>query len=67
MLMARRTTVSLLLMVALAAPAWPQVQTGRIVGSVRDPQQATVPKATVTVTSAATGESHTVTTNERGD
>ena len=67
MLMARRTTISLLLTMALAAPAWSQVQTGRIVGSIRDPQQATVPKATVTVTSSGTGESHTVTTNERGD
>ena len=42
-------------------------QTGRIVGTVRDPQQATVPRATVTVTSAATGESLTVTANGRGD
>jgi hypothetical protein len=65
--MARRTTLSLLLTVVLAVTAWSQVQTGRIVGTVRDPQQATVPKATVTVTSAATGESHHVTTNERGD
>src|SRR2546426_10451044 len=65
--MARRPTLYLLLTMALAGPAWPQVQTGRIVGTVRDPQQATVPKAAVTVTSSATGESHTVTTNERGE
>src|ERR1700704_3388585 len=65
--MARKATLSLVLTLALAVPAWSQVQTGRIVGTVRDPQQATVPKATVTVTSLATGESHTVTTNERGD
>src|SRR5258707_735410 len=58
---------SLLLTVALAVPAWSQVQTGRIVGSVRDQQQATVPRATVTVTSSATGQSLNVTTNERGD
>src|SRR2546428_7628194 len=65
--MTRRTTLSLVLTLALAVPAWSQVQTGRIVGTVRDPQQATVPKATVLVTSSATGESRTVTTNERGD
>src|SRR5437660_12738573 len=73
--MARRTTrgasrvarLWLLLTLAAAGPAWSQVQTGRIVGTVRDPQQATVPKATVTVTSSATGESRTVSTSERGD
>ncbi len=59
--------LSLLLTLALAVPAWSQVQTGRIVGTVRDPQQATVPRATVTVTSSATGQSMTVTTSERGD
>ena len=64
--MVRKATLALLA-VALAAPAWAQVQTGRIVGTVRDPQQATVAKATVTVTSAATGEAHTVETNGRGD
>ncbi len=59
--------LSLLLTVALAAPAWSQVQSGRIVGTVRDAQQATVPKATVTVTSSATGQSLNVTTNDSGD
>src|SRR2546422_9451868 len=65
--MARRTTLSLLLTMALAGPAWSQVQSGRIVGTVRDAQQATVPKATVTVTSSATGLSLNGTTNDRGD
>jgi hypothetical protein len=59
--------LSLLLTVALAAPAWSQVQSGRIVGTVRDAQQATTPKATVTVTSSATGQSLNVTTNDSGD
>ena len=59
--------LSLLLTVALAAPAWSQVQSGRIVGTVRDAQQATVAKATVTVTSSATGQSLNVTTNDSGD
>ena len=59
--------LSLLLTVALAAPAWSQVQTGRIVGNVRDAQQAMVPRANVTVTSSATGQAVNVTTNDRGD
>jgi hypothetical protein len=59
--------LSLLLTVALAAPAWSQVQSGRIVGTVKDAQQATAPKATVTVTSSATGQSLNVTTNDSGD
>src|SRR4029450_4523471 len=37
--------LSLLLTIAVAAPAWSQVQTGRIVGNVRDSQQAIVPRA----------------------
>jgi hypothetical protein len=53
--------------VALAVPAWSQVQSGRIVGTVRDAQQASVPRATVTVTSSATGQSAVVTSNDRGD
>ena len=60
----RRST---LLAVALAVPAWSQVQTGRIVGTVSDPPQAAVPQATVVVTDTATSLSLTVTTNERGD
>jgi hypothetical protein len=59
--------LSVFLAGALASPAGAQVQAGRIVGTVRDPQQATVPRATVTVTSSATGQSLNVTTNDRGD
>jgi hypothetical protein len=59
--------LTLLLTAVLAVPAWSQVQSGRIVGNVRDAQQAVVPRATVTVTSATTGEAANVTTNDRGD
>ena len=59
--------LSLLLTLALAAPAWSQVQSGRIVGNVRDAQQAIVPRANVTVTSSATGQAVNVTTSDRGD
>src|SRR5262245_22989251 len=71
--MATRTTSGstiprlFLLLSALAGPAAAQVQTGRIVGTVRDAQQATVPKAIVTVTSTATDRAVNVSTNDRGD
>jgi hypothetical protein len=44
-----------------------QVQTGRIVGTVRDPSKAVVPNASVVVTDVATSLSLTVATNDRGD
>jgi Carboxypeptidase regulatory-like domain len=57
------------LAVGLACPldAGAQVQTGRIVGNVKDPSKAVVPNASVVVTDVATDLSVTVTTNERGD
>src|SRR5262245_45225919 len=60
-------SLSLLMTALLAVPAWSQVQTGRLVGNVRDTQPARVPKAAVTVTSSATGQAVNVTTNDRGD
>jgi hypothetical protein len=43
-----------------------QVESGRIVGTVSDPNQAAVPQATVTVTNTATKEAVTVNSNEQG-
>jgi hypothetical protein len=43
-----------------------QVQTGRVTGSVRDPNQATVPNATITVTNKATGLTERVTSDGTG-
>jgi hypothetical protein len=65
----RRNVVGPLLWlgVALSVPAFGQVQTGRVVGTVRDSQAATVPRATVTLTSLATGEARNVTTSDHGD
>jgi hypothetical protein len=40
-----------------------QLQSGRILGTVHDPQSATVSGATVTVTNAATSLSKTLTTD----
>src|SRR5438270_2353411 len=48
-------------------PAWAQVESGRVVGTVTDPNGAAVPNASVVVMYAATNESVTVTTNESGD
>jgi hypothetical protein len=44
-----------------------QVQSGRIVGTVYDPNKAVVPGAAVTVTDVATNISRRVVTNETGD
>ena len=50
-----------------AATALAQVQAGRIVGTIYDPNKAVVPNAAVTVTNPATNISRQVTTNESGD
>ena len=44
-----------------------QEESGRIVGTVSDPNQASVPQATVAVTSLATKQVTTVTTGEQGN
>jgi hypothetical protein len=46
---------------------WAQVQAGRIVGTVTDPNQAVVPGAKVTVTNVSTGQAHTLTSNDVGE
>src|SRR5438552_3610158 len=44
-----------------------QIDTGSIVGSVRDPSGGAIPKATITVTNTATGVSVTTETNTAGE
>jgi hypothetical protein len=44
-----------------------QVQAGRIVGTVTDPNQALVPNARVVITNTATNQAQTLTTNGAGD
>lgn len=44
-----------------------QVQAGRIVGTVTDPNKAVIPNAKVEITNTATNESQTVKTNGDGD
>jgi hypothetical protein len=54
-------------LVSLALPLLAQVQSGRIVGTVFDPQRAAVPGATVTVTDPATNLSRKVIADASGD
>src|SRR5215471_12076880 len=62
-----RCTAFLCLGVALAAPAPAQTTTGRILGSVRDTQDAAIVGAKVTVTDVLRGTSRMLTTDEVGD
>ena len=50
----------------LAALCWAQTPAGSIEGTVRDPSQAVVPGAVITVTEAATGRKISLTTNDFG-
>ena len=58
--------VSLLCLAVLASSGFAQSDLGSIVGFVKDPSGATVPKAMVTVKSEATGTARRTTTNESG-
>src|SRR5436190_23682684 len=49
------------------ATAFAQVQSGRIVGTIYDPNKAVVPGATVTVKDLATNVARQVVTNDSGD
>src|ERR1700674_949677 len=55
------------LLVALAALAVAQIDTGAIVGTVRDPSGAAIPKAVVTLSNPATGVKQTTATNDAGE
>lgn len=64
----KRCVVSLFVsLVVLCSPAFAQLQSGRIVGTVFDPNHATIPGAKITVTNTGTNQSTTVTTNDVGD
>lgn len=65
-LSARALAVAALL-VALAALAVAQIDTGAIVGTVRDPSGAAIPKAVVTLSNPATGVKQTTATNDAGE
>ena len=49
------------------ATAFAQLQSGRILGTVFDPQKAGIPGATITVTNMATNISRTAVTDSKGN
>jgi hypothetical protein len=72
MIKALKNTVILLVItafsfVAFSEIAYAQNNKGTIVGTVKDPNDAVVPNATVVVTNNANGESRSVTANDEGD
>src|SRR3982751_2043887 len=52
---------------ASVAPAFAQVETGRIVGQVTDPSGAVAPNASITVKNQSTGERRNATSNQTGN
>jgi len=64
--MCKRSLLSLLAVLLLAAPAAAQRTTANLRGTVTDTSRAIIPGATVTVSNAATGFSRTMVTNESG-
>src|ERR1700674_3357053 len=46
---------------------WAQIQTGRILGAITDPNKAVVPNARVSVTQEATGQAKSISSNEVGE
>lgn len=62
----RILTLSAALVFAVA-PVLAQVQAGRIVGTITDPNKASVPNARVTIINNGTNETQTLITNNAGD
>jgi outer membrane receptor protein involved in Fe transport len=62
----RHTVVLFALLTFGAFQAFPQAETGQIIGTVSDPSGAFIPGATVTVRSVATGTARTQTTSDAG-
>jgi len=64
--MTRTTALLVAALAALAVPAFAQIDTGSIVGTVTDQSGAVLPGVTVTATQEATGVASTAVTNSRG-
>lgn len=58
--------LSLLPVLTTGRSLWAQIQTGRMIGTVYDPNKAVVPNASVTVTNKDTNVGRKVSTNETG-
>jgi hypothetical protein len=64
--MIRTALVLALLPVALVSPAWAQIDTASVVGTITDQSGAVLPGVTVSATQSATQVTATAVTNERG-
>ncbi len=62
-----KATTLLLAALLSASTAWAQVQAGRIVGTVTDPNRAVVPNAKIVITNVATNQVQSLTTSSSGD
>ena len=58
--------VALVALAAVYSPAWAQIETGRISGTVSDPQGGVVPGVTVTAKSVNTGFTRETVTDTDG-
>ncbi|MDQ6678626.1 MAG: TonB-dependent receptor [Acidobacteriota bacterium] len=56
-----------LLLTVSASACFAQVQAGRIVGAITDPNRSVIPNATVTITNNGTNQIQTLTSNSAGD
>lgn len=56
-----------LCLLILSGSTYAQNNKGSIIGTVKDPNDAVVPNAKVTVTNTANGETHELTSNDNGD
>ena len=61
------TALLTILILVLALSAWGQLDTGSIVGTVRDPSGAAIPGASVTVTNEGTNVSQATKTGANGE
>src|SRR2546422_4425920 len=62
----RSMYASLILLLLTAVTAWPQASNSTVRGTVHDPAQAVIPRATVTLTHPATNIARSTQTNEAG-
>ena len=65
-LVLRRVVLAAITLCLVSATAFAQLQSGRIVGTVFDPQKAGIPGATITVTNVATNVARTAVTDAEG-
>ncbi|HEX5834810.1 MAG TPA: carboxypeptidase-like regulatory domain-containing protein, partial [Pyrinomonadaceae bacterium] len=63
----RRALVLMIVSLLLAAPVLAQTHRASLRGTIYDPNKATIPGATIKLTSLATGETRSTSTGENGE